>query len=193
VALPVEKLTGGIIRPMDEEAFWQVVAETRIDSGGNIADQPDALAGRLAALPVDEVLEFRDRLLEASAKANTNDMVEAAALLLGGVGDDSFEDFRSWLICHGREIFARAVADPDSIVELSFDDAEDDFGSAEIFSAVPSDLIRSIGGDVEVDDYPREPDASEWSIYDRDTLATRFPRLYGRAERLHGRYLRRRE
>jgi Protein of unknown function (DUF4240) len=124
--------------------------------------------------------------------------VAGRCLACGGLGaaagrtDDSFEDFRSWLICHGREIFERAVADPDSVVELSFDEAEDDFASAEIFSGVPSFVIRSGGGVVDVDDYPGEPDTSEWSTYDRATLATKFPRLYARAERLHGRYLRRR-
>jgi hypothetical protein len=177
---------------MDEETFWQIVGATRTDSGGNIEDQPDALAARLAALPVEEVVGFQGALLEASAKATTNDLLEAAALLLGGIGDDSFEDFRSWLICHGRETFERAVADPDSIVELSFDEAEDDFGSAEIFSAVPGELLRSIGADLEADDYASPPDDSEWSPYDRDTLATRFPRLYDHAERRHNRYLRRR-
>jgi hypothetical protein len=42
----------------------------------------------------------------------------AAFVINGGCSDDGFEYFRGWLITRGREVFERALADPDSLADL---------------------------------------------------------------------------
>jgi hypothetical protein len=37
------------------------------------------------------------------------------ALINGGMSDDGFTDFRYWLISRGRDVYERALADPDSL------------------------------------------------------------------------------
>ena len=52
------------------------------------------------------------------AASYREDLWGAAYLINGGASDDGFEYFRGWLMTQGRAVFARAVADPDSLAEL---------------------------------------------------------------------------
>ena len=93
---------------MDQDEFWAIVAESRARAGGQILGQTAALHELLSTRPLDDVLAFQRHLVTALDRAGTTDLAHAAGLLLGGVGDDSFQDFRTWLLCHGREVFERA-------------------------------------------------------------------------------------
>ncbi|KKJ99161.1 DUF4240 domain-containing protein [Micromonospora sp. HK10] len=103
---------------MRTEEFWQLIESARAGAGG----APDAVAARAVALlaerdPADIVgyAEHQRRVLVASHKV---DLWGAAYLINGGASDDGFEYFRGWLMTQGRSVFARAVADPDSLAEL---------------------------------------------------------------------------
>ena len=52
------------------------------------------------------------------AASDKEDLWGAAYLINGGCSDDGFDHFRGWLMTQGREVFARAVAEPDSLAEL---------------------------------------------------------------------------
>jgi hypothetical protein len=173
------------IAVMNEDVFWATVADTRLRAGNAIAGQPEALRASLAGRPVDEVLGFRRRMSAALTSADTDDLQAAAGLLLGGLCDDSFLDFRTWLICHGRGAFERALADPDTLADLTYDELENDFGHAELFAYVPAQVYwQRTGQEPPEDDGPQR--------YDDGTLRERFPRLYARAGQLHPDYLRQR-
>lgn len=103
---------------MRTEDFWQLIDRARAGVGG----EPDAVAARAVALlaerdPADIVgyAQHQRRVLVASYRV---DLWGAAYLINGGASDDGFEYFRGWLMTQGREVFARAVADPDSLAEL---------------------------------------------------------------------------
>jgi hypothetical protein len=180
-----------MISVMDEDEFWEIVASTRGAAAGVISGQPSALRELLARRPVADALAFQRILEHVSARADTRDMGHAAGLLLGGVGSDSFTDFRTWLVCHGRATFERALADPDTIVELTYDEDEEDFGHAEHVGYVAPDLYEERTGDeAPTDD---EAPATEYEPYDQDALRARFPRLWARAEGRHPEYLTLRE
>jgi hypothetical protein len=182
-----------MISAMDDAEFWEIIAMTRTAAGTvAIQGQPAVLRERLERLPVEDVLAFDAALRRVSARARTNDMGHAAGLLLGGVGDDSFEDFRTWLICHGREPFERALADPDTLVGLTFDDEHSDFAAAEHFAFVAHEVYEERTG-AELPDDLDWPDPGDRDMYDRATLQARFPRLWAWAERRYPEYLELRE
>jgi hypothetical protein len=177
---------------MDEDEFWAVVASTRAAAKNRVARQPKALHKLLTRRPLGEVLEFRALLRSVTARADTNAMAHAAGLLLGGVGDDSFADFRTWLVCHGRETFERALADPDTVVDLSYDEDEEDFGSAEEFGYVAEDVYEERADAEAPDDEAERGDGFDDGLFDEQTLRARYPRLWTRAEKRHPEYLRHR-
>lgn len=109
---------------MEEQRFWELVEKT---SGGGTS----SLSGELGQLDDADLRGFADTLQAVQQRAYRWDLWAAGYLALGGLGDDSFQDFRTWLIRQGRSVFERVLADPDSLVELSWDEDEEDFAEAE--------------------------------------------------------------
>ncbi|MBX7265678.1 DUF4240 domain-containing protein [Micromonospora sp. Llam7] len=167
---------------MRTEDFWQLVDRAR--TGGA---EPAAIAARavalLAARAPEEIVGYahhQQRVLAASYRV---DLWGAAYLINGGASDDGFESFRGWLMTQGREVFARAVAEPDSLADLpqvraaSLSGAE--FECADML-AVPWDAYRkATATDLPADrGAAREPDLNEfWDFDDPDEARRRLPRL----------------
>ena len=119
--------------------------------------------------------------LRTLARANDWQLWAAAYLALGGMGEDSFLDFRSWLISHGRGTFERVLADPDSLVELSWDDDENDFGDAEAWSHVATEELEERGLEPDLDTEPAQSDPPSGEPFPEEDdawFASRFPRLW---------------
>lgn len=73
----------------------------------------------VSALPTREILSFSDHWYAASEKARKWPVWDAACVLLGWVIDDSFEDFRAWMISRGRASFEAVVEDSDNLADLA--------------------------------------------------------------------------
>lgn len=67
------------------------------------------------------IMRFAEHWHRASDRAFAWPVWDAAYLLLGWIGDDSFSDVQAWLISHGQATFERVVAEPDNLVELAWD------------------------------------------------------------------------
>jgi hypothetical protein len=168
--------------------FWALVAATRpaepADPVAAVEHQVDALRERLRALPDVEVASYRARHLEQLARANDWRLWAAGYLAAGGMSDDAFDYFRLWLVHQGRESFERALADPDHLAELAWDDDGAVFGEAELLGYVAEEVLEDRGVDpdsldVGVPEYgtpvgePFDEDDDEW-------FAATFPRLWAR-------------
>ncbi|MEH0939032.1 DUF4240 domain-containing protein [Micromonospora psammae] len=168
---------------MRTDDFWQLIDRARAGGGG----ESGAVAARAVALlaerdPEDIVgyAHHQARVLAASHKA---DLWGAAYLINGGVSDDGFHSFRGWLMTQGREVFARAVAAPDSLAELPRVRAAalsgEEFSAAEML-AVPWDAYRKatateLPGDR--DPVP-VPDLNDlWDFDDEGEARRRLPKL----------------
>ncbi|PZG12657.1 hypothetical protein C1I95_25335 [Micromonospora craterilacus] len=167
---------------MRTDDFWQLIDRARAGGG-----EPDAIATRavalLAARDPEEIVGYarhQQRVLAASYRV---DLWGAAYLINGGASDDGFEYFRGWLMTQGREIFAGAVADPDSLAELPQVRAASLSGEefeCEDMLAVPWDAYRK----ATATDLPADrqavpvPDLNDfWDFDDEDEARRRLPRL----------------
>jgi len=98
---------------MDYPLFWQLV-----DSARGQPEPADLLAELLNEYSPDDIIRFRllyDDLMHA---ANKVDLWGAAHTINGGCSDDEFVFFRDALIELGRDVFERAVRDPESLAEI---------------------------------------------------------------------------
>ncbi|MGW1060034.1 DUF4240 domain-containing protein [Micromonospora rubida] len=103
---------------MRTDDFWQLIDAARAGGGGAagpVAARAVALLAERDAADIVGYAQHQRRVMAASYRA---DLWGAAYLINGGASDDGFEYFRGWLITQGREVFARAVADPDSLAAL---------------------------------------------------------------------------
>lgn len=134
---------------MDEQRFWALVEQSRERSGGDLDEQVDALADLLADLDAAELASFKQVLVAASQRLNTRDHEAAAKLMCvsgGYLGDDSFTDFRSWIIAHGRAVYELVLSNPDSLAELDMEQGIEELAPAEMFAAVADDLYEEQTG-----------------------------------------------
>ncbi|MBY8875154.1 DUF4240 domain-containing protein [Micromonospora sp. PLK6-60] len=168
---------------MRTDEFWQLIDEARAGAGG----EADAVAARAVALLAErdpaDILGYarqQQRVLTASYRV---DLWGAAYLINGGASDDGFEYFRGWLMTQGRAVFAKAVADPDSLAELPRVRAAalsgEEFDGEEMLS-VPWDAYRkATATELPADRDPvPEPDLNDfWDFDDEEEARRRLPKL----------------
>ncbi|MFD9127647.1 DUF4240 domain-containing protein [Kitasatospora sp. NPDC059571] len=105
---------------MDTQQYWDLIDEARRTAtdaadAGAVAERAAAL---LAARPRAEILGAQQAFWDLMADSYRAELWAAAYLVNGGCSDDGFEYFRGWLVLQGREVFERAVAEPDSLAAL---------------------------------------------------------------------------
>ena len=95
---------------MTGDVFWEVIES---DGAETIGERLEALPGRLARFKPRAIRDFAAMLRGRWDAACRSDVWALAYLLRGGGSDDSFTDFRAWLIMQGRDVFEGALANPD--------------------------------------------------------------------------------
>jgi hypothetical protein len=178
---------------VDTNSFWELVADTRAEAleaepASVVEEHVGTLTAALEELSDDEVRAFHRELRAVRAHANRWDLWAAAYVALGGASDDSFLDFRNWLISLGRETYERVLADPDSVADLSWDEEENDFGAAEEWASAPLEVLEERGFDEEeldpdedeVDDEFGDPTGEPFPEDDDEWFAARLPRLWAK-------------
>ncbi|MEO8397518.1 MAG: DUF4240 domain-containing protein [Chloroflexota bacterium] len=103
---------------MDTEKFWSMIDEARQKGLGDARKQRELLIDALCDLSPEHIQQF-DRLLSTMmSRAYRADLWEAAWLVACGCGDDSFHDFRYWLIGQGQTIYEKVLEEPENLVDL---------------------------------------------------------------------------
>ncbi len=103
---------------MNVNIFWKLIDKTRNASNGDVSKQANLLIEELVQLPLTEILAYEtimDNLLDTAYDAA---LWDAAEIIECGCGDDGFSDFRAWLIAQGKDVYEKAIANPESLVDL---------------------------------------------------------------------------
>ena len=102
---------------MDTKEFWNLIDKTRSSGGGDHHKQAKLLVDELAKRSEVEILDYQEILDDLQDEAYIAELWEVAYILDMGCGDDGFMDFRAWLIGQGKDVFDKALADPESLVD----------------------------------------------------------------------------
>lgn len=166
---------------MNTEEFWQIIDTVHSGSGGDMDRKCELLRERLSTLEPQDLREFIDHFDSVDAAAYSWPLWGAAYVMHGGCSDDSFSDFRATLISHGRDIYERALADPESLASLDFDDEED--VCYEGFQYVKNDVAEEKLGELpnRTVIFPEHPSGEEW---DEETVDQRYPILSAKYSRI---------
>jgi hypothetical protein len=76
---------------------------------------PEALRVVLAELPTERVIEFATEFTAQLIRLNRWSIWAAGYVIAGGMSDDGFHYFRSWLIGKGSYAVEQALTDPDGL------------------------------------------------------------------------------
>ena len=162
---------------IDEDKFWQIIKTTKEIAKNNYEKQQVELAKELKKLTLDEIILFGNRLRFFRGKANTWELWGAIYIIHGGCGDDSFNDFREWVIGQGKEFYYKTIKDPESLVEVDTALIED--SDWEGLGYVAAETFEKLTG--KEMPYPFkenfETTGVEWEE-ESDDLKSMFPKLY---------------
>lgn len=172
---------------MNKEQFWELIAAARDQV---IAPHESEAVAReatslLADRPVKEIVAAEQVLWDLMVESYTNPLWAAAYIANGGCSDDGFDYFRGWLIAQGREVFERAVADPDALAELSIVQAAAadgiDLEGEDMLGIAWNAHITATGDQLPAGAptirYPELDPAWAFDFDDSDEMARRLPRL----------------
>lgn len=145
---------------MTTERFWQIIEVT---SASTQEEQLDLFKSELQQLSIPELIEFKKNFSELFFAAYNWDLWLVAWLCQGGMcSDDSFSDFRFWLISRGRAVYEGALQDPDALVEEILEAQNPSF---ELFGYVPAQSYRTRTKEELPDSdlrRPKEPTGGDW-------------------------------
>ncbi|KAF2331905.1 DUF4240 domain-containing protein [Flavobacterium daemonense] len=103
---------------MEEDLFWKIIQKTKNSSGGNFEEQQEELANELRKLTANELILFGNSFRNFRGQANTWELWGAIYIIHGGCSDDSFNDFREWVIAQGKDFYYTTLHNPESLAEI---------------------------------------------------------------------------
>lgn len=165
-----------------EEWFWSLIEKSR-KGKQRIKHQVQInnLIKELKKLSATEISEFNLIFNSLLSKSYRWDLWGAAYIINGGCSNDTFDYFRSWLIGQGKEMFYKALHDPESLTSLISHRLEYDwegleYCAAEAYEAkTGEDIYSAQDNERSVPSFLKEPMGEEWKEED---LPTRFPKLW---------------
>lgn len=162
---------------MTIDEFWKIIDDVNAECGADMDEKVPVLTERLEAMPAQQVLEFARIFESMMNQAYTWDLWGAAYVIHSGCTDDAFIEFRSSLISMGRDVFEKAVADPESLAGLP--PAIVESLGFEGFGFPADSVYQDKTGSLPDHQYadPLEPKGEPWTE-DEATLKARYPKLW---------------
>src|SRR6185295_6181122 len=96
---------------MTLETFWQLIDDVR-HASSRLVEVPQRLTDSLCRMDEQEIVDFESHYIDCLHWSYDARLWLAAVVMMHGCGDDTFSDFRGWLIAQGRARFESALADP---------------------------------------------------------------------------------
>ncbi len=163
---------------MLKSEFWKLIDDSRHEAGGDAEAHVDTFASALDELEPNELVSFSHWYDDFYARADTWEVWGAAYIIGGGCSDDSFMDFKGWLISRGEKVYEAAIANVESLAKVVGTD--EDCQVEGFFPDAAARWARKTGK--KEADFPPSPLASmrdgiggkAWS---EDDLPKRFPKL----------------
>jgi Protein of unknown function (DUF4240) len=156
-----------------DEQFWSVIDQAR--AGSSASASPERLSEILNRLSDDEVLDFGHMFYEKVCDLNKWRLWAAGYVIAGGMSDDSFHYFRSWIVGKGKNAFEVAMKDPDELGPLVDNNEVDN----ELLEYVAVNILeqRGVGEDPRDRSDRRADEEPTGEPFEEATVAAGFPKL----------------
>ncbi|MCO8277223.1 DUF4240 domain-containing protein [Actinoplanes sp. TRM 88003] len=168
---------------MRTDDFWAVISRATADRPASPADVAKRAVADLATREPDEIVAWGRHLDKVMVASGTQDLWAAAYLINGGCSEDGFDNFRGWLIAHGRDAVARSVKSPDSLADVAVVRSAADSGAVfeaeEVLSIAAEAYVQATGEELPAADRPvTRPDAADlWDFDNEEEMQRRLPKL----------------
>ena len=142
-------------------------------------NQYNELLRELKKLVTDDIIGFQNMFNRYYTESYTSKLWGSAYVINGGCSDDGFDYFRAWLISKGKEVFFKALKNPDILADVLKEDEIEGAEFEELISIAKEAYDSKENNDdfydlVETYKYPKI--TLDWDE-DEDVLDEMFPRL----------------
>ncbi len=168
---------------MRTDDFWAVIDRATADRPASPAEVAKRAAADLATRDPEEIVAWARHLDKVMVASGKQDLWAAAYLINGGCSDEGFDNFRGWLIAHGRETVARSVGSPDSLAEMPAVRAAAETGAVfeagEVLTIAEEAHRQATGSGLPAGETPvTRPDAADlWDFDNEEEMQRRLPQL----------------
>jgi hypothetical protein len=168
---------------MRTDDFWAVIDRATADRPASPAEVAKRAAADLATRDPEEIVAWARHLDKVMVASGKQDLWAAAYLINGGCSDEGFDNFRGWLIAHGRETVARSVGSPDSLAEMPAVRAAAETGAVfeagEVLTIAEEAHRQATGSGLPAGGTPvTRPDAADlWDFDNEEEMQRRLPQL----------------
>ncbi|MEU4245276.1 DUF4240 domain-containing protein [Actinoplanes sp. NPDC026619] len=168
---------------MRTDDFWAVIGRATADRPATPAEVAKRAAADLATHDPEEIVAWARHLDKVMVASGTQDLWAAAYLINGGCSDEGFDNFRGWLIAHGRDAVAGSVKSPDALADMPAVQAAADNGAVfeaeEVLTIAAEAYRQATGSEMPAWEAPAtRPDSADlWDFDNEEEMQRRLPRL----------------
>ncbi len=168
---------------MNEETYWTIV-DSSSTATQNQAEQEQFLIAAIKKLTPEEMIGFYLRTSQLLNETYTPEMWCAGHIMNTSCSDDWFEDFRCWVISRGKEVYYKAKADPDTLVN-EYEEGCEEY-AFELFGYVAMEAFEETTGEDLLDTIEDSgtfeiaviPIEFNWKRDDPESMIKICPQLY---------------
>jgi len=161
---------------MADEEFWKLIKLSFDHSHGDFEIQQEELKKELKKLSPQDIILFDNKFSQLRGLAYNWELWGAIYIIHGGCGDDSFMDFRDWVISQGKDFYNNTLANPESLIDVNEDKIEIEW---EGMGYIPNEVFKDMTGQNLPEGFHenQEITGKKWEE-DGDDLKIMFPKLY---------------
>jgi hypothetical protein len=130
---------------MNSEMFWELIERANQEANGSIEKQTAILTDILVGFEVKDIIEFEAQYVQKQNEAYHQLLWEACEFITCGGGEQNFLNFRAWLISRGKDVFTKALENPDSLHEILDAESREE-ARYELFSYVAAEAYEAKTG-----------------------------------------------
>jgi len=107
-----------MVAQVNKDTFWTLIAQAKRLWDQDLDGTAQWLESQLLMMGPRQTQNFDNIAHGYLSLSYKYGLWSAASVLLDGCSEDSFMDFRGWLIAQGRETYLAALKDPDSLADV---------------------------------------------------------------------------
>jgi hypothetical protein len=163
-----------------ESEFWKIIEAAGSPVTKDPDDQCEAISDQLRGQPKEYLVSFANEHHRVLANLDNWKILKASYVVLGYASDDVFEDFRNWIILHGKARYLETLENPEALADYAqVDDPVEEISGEPLLYVCEN----AWDGDIEEleEDYEKMPMSEyemEWPS--KEELASEFPKLVKR-------------
>jgi len=168
------------VQSMNKERFWELIDDAR-QATDDWKSMFEPLMDRLSGLDEQDIVRWGHIFDEYLALSYKDKLYAAAYVMQNGCSYDSFDYFRGWLIAQGKDVYFKALAEPESLVNVqSVKILAREVNASECApmrgytNSARFEIILSAASEAYGRKYPRRFDQDDQSENEYSTVAEKF-------------------